>query len=216
MDNAIDPNIILEELCANTTSRTETSLRILNELLKEQSKKQKVDFSIATIGKLSKELGGPSSQTIRNRTGKHFQKLIETWAAYSGTTMKKPLSVAHKQTLKNNDQQILDAIDDPVMRAVVGSLIAERNKYRTQLNVIKANSDIVIDRTVNLKVPKPISSCGCKLSPLEAKSINAAISDEFIKKRDWIVMPSGQVLDANGEEVYLRGYINVLRKLLNK
>ncbi|WP_368032198.1 gamma-mobile-trio protein GmtX [Pseudoalteromonas sp. JC28] len=32
---------------------------------------------MATIGRLSKEQGGPSTQTIRNRTGKHFQQLIE-------------------------------------------------------------------------------------------------------------------------------------------
>ena len=68
------------------------------------------------------------------------------WAAYAGTTRKKPLSVRQKQLLNNNDTHILDSIDDPVIRAVVGSLIAERNKYSDQLHVLKASTELMIDQ----------------------------------------------------------------------
>ncbi len=60
------------------------------------------------------------------------------WAAYAGTTRKKPLSVRQKQLLNNNDTHILD----------------------------------------------------------------------------WIVMPTGQVKTKDGVEVYKRGYVNAVRKLL--
>ncbi|NVH46389.1 gamma-mobile-trio protein GmtX [Photobacterium damselae] len=43
-------------------------------LLESQSQLQPLDFSITTIGRLSKEQGDPSTQTIRNLTGKHFQQ----------------------------------------------------------------------------------------------------------------------------------------------
>lgn len=214
MDSVVDPEIILEELCAEATKRTESALRVLHQVLYEQSQKEPLDFSIVTVGKYSKELGGPSTQTIRNRTGKHFQQLIEAWAAYSGTTRKKPLSVRQKQLLNSNDQHILDSIDDPVIRAVVGSLIAERNKYRDQLNVMKANSNIVIDRTQKASQQQNVVKSKSQLTPLEAEAIRAAISDKFMEKMGWVVMPTGQVKDTDGGEVYLRGYVNVLSKLL--
>lgn len=211
MDSPVNPSLILEELCSSATTRTEAALRALNEVLEKQSQAIPLDFSIATIGRLSGEQGGPSTQTIRNRTGKHFQQLIEAWAAYAGTTTKKPLSVRQKQLLNSNDQHVLDSIDDPVVRAVVGSLIAERNKYRDQLNVLKANADIVIDRTKS-NVSNPCAS-GLGLTPMEIEALRTAISDEFMERQRWIVLPTGQVKDEYGVEVYKRGYVNAITKL---
>jgi len=213
MDNPVNPSIILEELCSAATTRTEAALRALNEVLEKQSQSVPLDFSIATVGRLSGEQGGPSTQTIRNRTGKHFQQLIEAWAAYAGTTTKKPLSVRQKQLLNSNDQHVLDSIDDPVIRAVVGSLIAERNKYRDQLNVLKANADIVIDRTESRN--SNINSVSFELTPLEIEALISAISDEFIGSQHWVVMPTGQVIDESGGEVYKRGYVNGLKKIVS-
>lgn len=212
MDSPVNPSIILEELCSTATTRTEAALRTLNQVLEKQCHKMPLDFSIATVGHLSGEKGGPSTQTIRNRTGKHFQQLIEAWAAYAGTTTKKPLSVRQKQLLNSNDQHILDSIDDPVIRAVVGSLIAERNKYRDQLNVLKANTDIVIDRARNSS--SIISSGSFDLTSMEVEALRTAISDEFIDSQRWVVMPTGQVIDEVGAEVYKRGYVNAIKKIL--
>lgn len=219
MAEIIHPDIVLEELCLQATTRTEAALRTLNTVLAEQSQIEPLDFSIAAIGKLSKAQGGPSTQTIRNRTGKHFQQLIDAWAAYSGTTRKKPLSVRQKQLLNSNDQHILDSIDDPVIRAVVGSLIAERNKYRDQLNVLKANSDIVIDRTQprnqsHTHLDSERQHQNSAMTPLELEAIRDAISDEKMLAMEWVVMPTGQVKDKDGHEIYRRGYVHVLSKLL--
>lgn len=215
MGSIVEPSIILEELCSTATSRTEVALRVLNDVLHELSQKQPLDFSIVTVGQLSKEHGGPSTQTIRNRTGKHYQQLIDAWAAYSGTTRKKPLSVRQKQLLNSNDQHILDSIDDPVIRAVVGSLIAERNKYRDQLNVMKANSDIVIDKTHTPGLAVKDVGNGLQLTPLEREALRSAIDEVFFAKMGWVVMPTGQVKDDTGQEVYPRGYVHVLNKLVN-
>jgi len=121
------------------------------------------------------------------------------------------LSVRQKQLLNNNDQHILDSIEDPVIRAVIGSLIAERNKYRDQLNVLKANADIVIDRR-NAEVVS--SNTFPSLSPLEIEAFRTAISDDFMTEMEWVVMPTGQVKSKNGVEMYKRGYVNGLLKLL--
>lgn len=212
MDSPVNPSIILEELCSTATTRTEVALRTLHQVLEKQSQIIPLDFSIATVGRLSGEQGGPSTQTIRNRTGKHFQQLIEAWAAYAGTTTKKPLSVRQKQLLNSNDQHVLDSIDDPVIRAVVGSLIAERNKYRDQLNVLKANADIVIDRTKS-NASNP-SAIGLDLTPMEIEALRSAISDEFMNAQQWSIMPTGQVKDEDGSEIYKRGYVNAINKFI--
>ena len=115
-----------------------------------------------------------------------------------------------KQLLNSNDQHVLDSIDDPVVRAVVGSLIAERNKYRDQLNVLKANADIVIDRTKNTG-----SNCmEMDLTPMEIEALSSAISDEFMDSHRWLAMPTGQVRDDAGSEMYKRGYVNAIKKIL--
>jgi len=119
--------------------------------------------------------------------------------------------VRQKQLLNNNDQHILDSIEDPVIRAVIGSLIAERNKYRDQLNVLKANADIVIDRR-NAEVVS--SNTLPSLSPLEIEAFRTAVSDDFMTEMEWVVMPTGQVKSKNGVEMYKRGYVNGLLKLL--
>ena len=53
-----------------------------------------------------------------------------------------------------------------------------------------------------------------QLVPLEIEAIKAAISDELFNKQGWEVMPTGQVKDADGNEIYKRGYVNGLRKML--
>ncbi|HIF9059763.1 gamma-mobile-trio protein GmtX [Photobacterium damselae] len=212
MVSPVNPHIIFEELCENATKRTIEALQILHKVLESQSQSKPLDFSIATVGRLSKEQGGPSTQTIRNRTGKHFQQLIDAWAAYAGTTRKKPLSVRQKHLLNNNDTYILDSIDDPVIRAVVGSLIAERNKYRDQLNVLKANTEIMIDRRNGHAQSKEQTP---QLTPMEAEALRDAVSDKLMHRENWVVMPTGQVKSTTGEEIYKRGYVNAVRKLLS-
>lgn len=210
MSNLVSPEIILNELLERATSRTARALNILYQVLEKQSKSDKMDFSIVTVGQLSFKAGGPSTQTIRNRTGKHFQQLIEAWATYAGTTTKKPLSIRQKQLIKGNDRQVLESITDPVLRAVVGSLIAERNRYRDQLNTLKANTDIIIDKT-KTEIENKVAF---GLSPMEFEALEAAISDDFMTTMNWTVKPTGQVKDVDGNEVYKRGYVNVIRKVV--
>ena len=50
----------------------------------------------------------------------------------------------------------------------------------------------------------------------EAEALRAAISDEFMQQQGWVVMPTGQVKAMNGDEVYKRGYVNAVKKLLGR
>ncbi|RYV01904.1 alpha/beta hydrolase [Shewanella sp. OPT22] len=208
----VDPEIVLNELLDSATKRTQSALKILNSILEKQATTELKDFSYATIGKLSAQAGGPSTQTIRNRTGKHFQQLISAWATFAGTTTKKPLSVRQKQQLNGNDQQVLDAISDPVLKAVVGTIIAERNRFRDQLNVLKSQTELFLDKTKSHN-PEPKSSHAV-LTPMEIEALQQATSESFAKRMNWTVKPTGQVLDSEGNEIYQRGYWNALNKVI--
>ncbi|ELU01795.1 hypothetical protein CAPTEDRAFT_216709, partial [Capitella teleta] len=135
---------VLQSLKESTGKRTSKSLDILSSVLEKQSEKEIKDFSIVTIGKLSEQAGGPSTQTIRNKTGLHYQTLISAWADWNNKTMKKPVK-KQLHTAESGDMEILKNITEPVLRALVGTILAERNKYRSQLNTLKQHANVTID-----------------------------------------------------------------------
>ena len=213
MSNA-DPKTVLESLKKNSSARRSSSLDTLNKILETQSHKERKDFSIVTIGKMSEEQGGPSTQTIRNKTGTHYRELIAAWATYSGTTTKKPLSLRQKALLGSNDQGILENIEDPVLRAIVGSIIADRNKFRDQLNTLKSYNKIVIDVREDTQ-KGTFQGEALKLNDMEISALNEAISDMFFSARQWAVTKAGQVKSDLGEEIYKHGYVNAIKKVLS-
>jgi hypothetical protein len=77
------PDELLDLLKAKSNTRKQRSLEIINGICREQLDRGSSDFSIATIGRLSSERGGPSPQTIRNKGGDDFRALIATWAEHS-------------------------------------------------------------------------------------------------------------------------------------
>lgn len=85
----IDIDMILDDLKRDKNPRTQCSLDKLNHLLKRQFEEGKKDFSIGTIGQLSKENGGVGTVSIRNKSGEHFRLLIDAWATKANASVKK-------------------------------------------------------------------------------------------------------------------------------
>ena len=212
MDN-LNPLNILNDLKREATSRRSKSLDILNSVLEKQSKSNTKDFSIVTVGKLSEKEGGPSTQTIRNKTGSHYQQLISAWAAYSGTTTKKPLSLKQKKVIEGNDYDVVAQISDPVVKAIVGSIIADKNRYRDQLNTLKKFNSVVIDNRKNDKTVQQELE-GLKLTGMELTAIQEAISDDFFSQQEWTKTAAGQVKNRFNMEIYKHGYVNALQKVI--
>lgn len=76
----IDINTILENLKSDKSRRTRDSLDKLNKVLENRFNAGEKDYCIATIGKASHEAGGVRTVSIRNKSGEHYQLLIEAWA----------------------------------------------------------------------------------------------------------------------------------------
>lgn len=218
----VDAQMIFEDLKARATTRQAKSLTILNEVLKAQCDAGECNFSIAEIGRLSAERGGPTAQTIRNMTGLVFRQLIEAWAAQAGATMKAPVNPLAKANKVPKDYELLQRIADPALRAVFGQIIAERNRFRNELNLLKAHSELIVDKRPVRQFDHAEANGAVQVLPalnlndMEIAALKAAVSDEFFESREWAVSQAGQVKDENRREVYKHGYVNAIRKILKE
>lgn len=146
---SVNINVILEDLKLNKSQRTKDSIDKLNTLLEARFNTGEKDYSIATIGRISKADGGVGTVSIRNKTGEHFRLLIDAWATKANTTMKKPPAPQSRLLDTPSDMDLLKKLDDPALRAVFGQIIAEKNKLKVENRILKQNTEVVVDMRPN-------------------------------------------------------------------
>lgn len=215
---SIDPDALLADLKCSATARKCRSLDVVHGVLEKQAKEGALDFSIATIGRLSAAAGGPTTQSIRNKGGSDYRRLIEAWAAAQRTTTRKPPAPTSRQNLPTRDNDILERIDDPALRAVVGTIIAERNRFRSEIQVLKAQSEFVVDRRATKPNTAPsvemLPSLQGLLTAMEREALTDSISDNLLSQRGWSLQLNGRMKDENGRTLYKPGYASALQKIL--
>lgn len=216
----IDPKKLLIELKDKATSRKSKSLDLIYHLLELQTQNKQMDFSIATIGRLSVKNGGPSPQAIRNKGGENYRTLIEAWAASQGTTTKKPPSIGARNITPKRDEDILMLIEDPALKAVIGAIIRERNQFRNELRVLKSHTSITVDRRpIRRESKQPIELLPAitgLLTLSERVALEDSISEKTFAERCWVCMPNGRVKDENGRHLYKPGYISAIENILRE
>lgn len=211
---------VLEALKSDKTNKTRQSLEKLNETLIAYCDAGGRDFSITTIGRVSEEDGGLGYQSIRATANKHYRELIEAWAASFKTTTRKPTKTYQKT---GQDYQLLERIPDTALRAVFGQIIRERDRYKTEANMLKSQTEIVIDKrpvhyssidaesSVEL-LPSLTGIC----SENEINALQYAVSDGCLDANGWNATALGQVKNEYGEQVFPRGFMTGLKKLLGE
>lgn len=216
----INPNEIFDDLKSQATTQQAKSLTILNEVLKAHAKAGERDFSIAEIARRSMAAGGPSTSTIRNKGGLRFRQLIEAWASSVGSTMKMPVNPNSKSQKVPSDYELLRRIDDVALRSTFTQILAERNRYLNELNILKAQKNTIVDRRPSVEATpsreasvQVISSLTSLLKEHDVVALKAAVSDEFFSRQAWQVTAAGQVKGIDGE-IYKRGYATAIRKIL--
>lgn len=222
MDINID--IILADLKDDKVPRTQKNLDKLNDILKAYIESGQRDFSIAQMGRVSAAGGGPGYEALRATKNKHYRTLIEAWAAKCKTTTKKPLSPTSRSKSVPQDNKLLERIPDPAVRALFGQIIAERNRYRKEVNLLKQHANITIDKRPVRQFDasaKPsvevLPSLSGILTESEKKALAYAISDECMEKHNWQISQAGQVKDMEyNTEIFPRGFATGLRKLLGE
>jgi hypothetical protein len=208
------PRALLEALCADADPRKTRSLRLIHAICEEQRDRDSKDYSVATIGRLSAERGGPAVGAIRNRTGEAYRALIKVFADSVGGKSRKTADVSSAQA-----DLILEGVTDPVLRARIGLLVAELKSTRAQLLAARhlANRNAVLDLAHELSDgPTPLNSAvpGARLSPLEVCALENAISEATLIHWGWRVDASGRIVTDTGRAVFGAGFVTAIGKVL--
>jgi len=220
----IDIELILEDLKIDKEPKTQRTLDILNNILKEYQKETHKDFSITNIGRVSSKNGGPGYASLRATKNGHYRRLIESWASLSGTTTKKPLSKTSRKHRVPEDHKLLERIPDIAVRALFGQIIAERNRLKNDVSILKQHANIVIDKRPMNQVKNvqkdlatdelEVSFLSSSLKPLEIQALKYAISDECMENMHWVSTSFGQVKDVDDNEIFPRGFTTGIAKTL--
>lgn len=205
-----DPKAFLEQLCKGAHSRTEASLRLIFSICLEQDDRGSRDFSVAMIGGLSSERGGPSAAAIRNKSGEKYRALIAAYADLVGG--KKRKSVAPRQS---DADDILEGVVDPVLRARLGLLLAELASTKLQLRAARH----LASQNAELNLPAEPSAHEAapahpSLSDQERRSLASALSQKTLDHWGWKVDRSGRVLTDRGQVVFGAGFAIAIQKLV--
>lgn len=207
------PDELLEQLKANATIRKARNLDIIHAVCREQHERGSTDFSVATISRIAQERGGPVKSTIHNKTGDDFKGLIKAWADHTGGVTRKVRKVS-----ENPVYAVLDKIPDPAVRAVMGAVLAENKKLRGEVNLLKANTEVVIDRTTKQPTePKEtiqILPASTGLTDSEKEALHHAISDKLMKEEGWSQDGHGRILNAKGRPIFKVGFVSAIRKIV--
>lgn len=214
----LDPKKVLDDLKASATKRKRASLDLIYGILEQQIENGQRDFSIATIGRLSADAHGPSPQAIRNKGGADYRRIIEVWAIAHNATTKKPLPRGSRGMIPKRDEDILKLIEDPALRAVVGAIIAERNRFRKELRVLKSQTELTIDRRPEIRGIVPtvemFPSLSELLNDIEREALRNSISEKLLEERGWKTFDNGRVKDQNNRHLYKPGYVTAIQKIL--
>lgn len=220
----MDINIeaILADLKDGKVPRTQKNLDKLNDILKAYTESGQRDFSITQMGRVSTAEGGPGYEALRATKNKHYRTLIEAWAAKCKTTTKKPLSPTSRSKSVPQDNKLLERIPDPAVRALFGQIIAERNRYRNEVNLLKQHANITIDKrpvrqfeTSSEPSVEVLPALSGILTESEKKALVYAVSDECMENNNWQTTQAGQVKDLDyNVEVLPRGFVTGLKKLI--
>ena len=212
----IHPNAVLEALLTKGgRSNRRANLAKLHELCRRQHGVGSRDFSLSAIGRLAEAEGIMKGRALYNAPSADYRTLIEAWAAYAGPPAPKP-----PKTLASHDY--LMRIEDPAIRSIMQAIIAERDKLKAQLNVLKANTHVTVDRrplgaTIAAAPgaqPVTVLAMTSQFTPSEREALQKAVSADFLEARGLREGSHGEIVNARGRTVFEVGFARAIRKVL--
>lgn len=217
----IDIDVILEDLKEGKSTKTKASLDKLNTLLESRFKNGEKDYSIASIGRSSKESGGVGTVSIRNKSGEHYRRLIDAWATKANTTMKKP-PVAHSRlNATPKDEELLQRLDDPALRAIFGQIIAQKKRLESENRILKNQAEVIVDMRPN---KQPAQSNNVEIMPsmigllldTELDALKDAVDENSLARKGLTKTSTGAIKDSDGQTLFKVGFANAIKKLLEQ
>jgi hypothetical protein len=206
---------VLEQLKVGRTIRTQRTLELVHTVCKDQASRGSKDFSITMIGKLIEKIGGPKTQSIRNKEGESYRLLISEWEKLINSSVKP----AARQNFSDHDQNLLAQIQDPTIKAGVGIILSELKKLRGENNLLKQAANVIIDQRPHIPSgavePGSLAPSYAEITAVEWKTLEHAISEDFFKKMGWQIDADNGSVCRDGRPVYRAGYLTAMKKILS-
>jgi hypothetical protein len=141
--------------------------------------------------------------------------LIEAWAAYAG-----PPAPKLPKTLAGHEY--LMRIEDPAIRSIMQTVTIERDKLKAQLNVLKSNAQVTVDRRpLGAAVsaapgaqPVAVLALSTQLTASEREALRKSISVDYLEERGLREGSHGEIVNERGRTVFEVGFARAIRKVL--
>ncbi|MDQ0741237.1 gamma-mobile-trio protein GmtX [Pseudomonas sp. W4I3] len=211
----IHPDAILEVLVAKGgRSNRRANLVKMHELCRKQYEASSRDFLLPAIGRLAEADGIIKGRALYNAQSADYRVLIEAWAAYAGPPAPKPAKILASH-------EYLMRIEDPAIRSIMQAIIAERDKLKAQLNVLKANTQVTVDRrplgaTIASAPGAQVAvlALAAQLTPSEYEALLKAISPEHLETCGLREGSHGEIVNERGRTLFDVGFARAIRKIL--
>ena len=219
---SIHPDAVREAILATTSHPTKRrNLDLIHEVCKEWESLGHKDFSLKAVGEAVEARGGLKVKALWNPQSADYRKLIEAWQAFAGGPKLREIAKA------STSDALLRTITDPATRIVVEKLVRERNSLRAERDILKSQSNLVIDRrpianttktaiaegTVTLEVSK-----GPTFNEAEREALEHAVAPELWRAEGWREERNGRVVKDLGEgrtrTIFKPGFVSAIRKVL--
>lgn len=212
----IHPDAVLDALLAKgARSNKRANLTKMHELCCKQYELGSRDFSLPTIGRLAEAETIMKGRALYNAQSVDYRVLIEAWAAYAGPPTPKRI-----KTLASHDY--LMRIEDPAIRSIMQAVITERDKLKAQVNLLKASTQVTIDRrplgtlTTAMSVVQPtaVLTLSVQLTQTEREALQKAISPDYLEDRGLREGTHGEIVNDRGRTLFEVGFARAIRKVL--
>jgi hypothetical protein len=115
-------------------------------------------------------------------------------------------------------------IEDPAIRSIMQAIIAERDKLKAQLNVLKANTQLTVDRRpLGAAIsadpgtqPVAVYALASQLTPSEREALEKAVSADYLEERGMKEGSHGEIINERGRTVFEVGFARAIRKVLGE
>jgi hypothetical protein len=187
----------------------------MHEICRRQHETGSRDFLLPAIGRLAEAESILKARALYNAQSADYRTLIDAWSAYAG-----PPAAKRQKPLASHDYLL--RIEDPAIRSIMQSIIAERDKLKAQLNVLKANTGITVDRrplgadlSVGARAQSvTVLSITAQLTPSEREALQQAISEEYLEERGLREGSHGEIKNQAGRTIFEIGFGRAIRKIL--
>lgn len=214
--DANHPDEILDSILSKgSRSHRRRNLATVHEICRRQHQTGSRDFSIPAIGKLCEAEGVLKARALYNAPSADYRELISAWQGYAGPAVPKGPKVLASH-------EFLMRIEDPAIRSLMQGIISERDRLKAQLNTLKANTHIVVDRRpTGGKVamspgaaPLLLLSTESQLTESEKQALSKSISAVFLSDRGWQEIAFGEIVNDKGRTIFDPGFATAIRKII--